>query len=404
MTELAQSTIRRTRSITIDTDSNVVTSDRIFVHRSSKGFVCVGLGAGAELLRRAERMPGPPQAKRFGPVASRFGDPYLDRLVPLAKGYNADEARVPAGNPGGGEWTAGGVVASAASTAAGLFETNSASVTASLAAIASRLSGPTAFLGTLFIPTNRSLISNGAVPGNAAISFQFDRGEGVLTLSRSDDGSVFFSGRYGNDGVFRDSNGKAFGRVIDGALVLDPDTLPGYAAESNASVQSRPDARTQLEAGTDSRPKLCPDPGFDRPGSGYSLKALLYQVYVTGLQPGLAVTLHDPLTGDAVVFDGCRETDGKMLEAKGLRYKQFIDKNGDWRPWFKGLAKILIQVQRQSRAAGGRGVEWHVAEPEAAKAFAETIHELGVGNVTVIYDPMPATKILRSAYAKEFAP
>lgn len=322
MIELAQSTSRRARSITIDTDDNIVTLDRIFVHRSSKGFVCVGLGTDAELLKRAERISGSPQAKRFGPVTSHFGDPYLDRLASLAKGYNSDEACVPAGNPGGGEWTAGGVVANATSAAASLFETDSASVTAGLATIASRLSAPTAFLGTLFIPTNRSLIS-GAVPSSADVAFRFDRGTGVLALSRSDDGSVLFSGRYGNDGVFRDSDGKAFGRVVDGAVVLDPDTLPGYTARSNPSAQSPMGVQTQFEADTNrSKPKLCPNPGFDRPGSGCSLKVVLYQAYVTGLQPGLAVTLRDPLTGDAIMFDGCRETDCKMLEAKGLRYKQ----------------------------------------------------------------------------------
>lgn len=60
MTELAQSTFRRTRPITIDTDDNVVASDRIFVHQAGKGFV----DAGAELLRRVERMPGPPPAAK----------------------------------------------------------------------------------------------------------------------------------------------------------------------------------------------------------------------------------------------------------------------------------------------------------------------------------------------------
>ncbi|HEV2265015.1 MAG TPA: hypothetical protein VGR79_10845, partial [Stellaceae bacterium] len=282
MTELAQSTVQRTRPITIDTDGNVVTPDRIFVHRSTKGYVCVGLGAGAELMRRAERKSILPATKRFGQVASPFDDPYLARLAPLAKGYNPDEARVPAGNPGGGEWTAGGIVASAASAAANLFETDSASVAAGLATIASRLSAPTAFLGTLFIPTNRSLISNGAVPGNAAISFQFDRGTGVLTLSRSDDGSVLFSGRYGADGIFRDNNGNAFGRVVDGAVVLDPDVLPGYASSSRPAAQSRAGAQAQTDTDRD-EPKLCPDPGPDRPGSGRSADAVAYQAYVSTL-------------------------------------------------------------------------------------------------------------------------
>ncbi|MDE2228974.1 MAG: hypothetical protein KGL11_08040 [Alphaproteobacteria bacterium] len=325
MAELAFSAVRRPRRITVDTDGNVVTLDRIFVHRSEKGFVCVGLGVGGELLERATRMRDLPAMKRSGRGLDGFGDPYLKRLALLAKGYNPDEARVPAGNPGGGEWTIGGIVASAASAAASLFETDSASVVAGLATIASRLSAPTAFLGTLFIPTNRSLISSGAVPGNADVSFQFDRGTGVLTLSRSDDGTVLFSGRYDGDGIFRDANGNAFGRVVDGAVVLDPDALPGYASSSKPAAQSR--TSTQAQSQTDANrnePKLCPDPSKDRPGSDRSVDAVAHQAYVTGLPPGLAVNLTDPATGDPVSFDGCRDRDGTMLEAKGFKYERAL--------------------------------------------------------------------------------
>src|SRR5690348_1687169 len=100
--ELAQSTGRRSRSIIIDTDDNIVTPNRIFVHQSRKGFICVGIGAGAELMARAERLAGVPAEKR-GRMAGRVSDPYLECLDRLAKGYNPDEARVPASNPGGGQ-------------------------------------------------------------------------------------------------------------------------------------------------------------------------------------------------------------------------------------------------------------------------------------------------------------
>lgn len=393
MTELAQSTVRRASPITIDTNGNVVTSDRIFVHRSTKGYVCVGLGAGAELLRRAERMSDPSQARRFGPVASRFGDPYLDCLAPLAKGYNPDEARVPAGNPGGGEWTAGGIVATAASAATSLFETDSASVAAGLATIASRLSGPTAFLGTLFIPTNRSLISSGVVPGNANISFQFDRGEGVLTLSRSDDGSVLFSGRYGADGLFRDNNGNAFGRVVDGAVVLDPDALPGYASSSQPATQSGAGAQAQTDTDRD-EPKLCPDPGPDRPGSGRSADAVAYQAYVSTLvnpdlptPPGMAVALYSSSRGNDVYFDDCRHTDGVMIEAKGPGFLRMLLKESDM-PWRGVQDKFLGQATDQLGAAAGRSVEWYIAEKPVAD-YVRFLFALKDIPITVHYVPMP---------------
>jgi len=93
-----------------------------------------------------------------------------------------------------------------------------------------------------------------------------------------------------------------------------------------------------------------------------------------------------------------------MLEAKGLNYRRFLDRNGNWRPWFiKGLANIVSQAMRQSRAAVGRTTEWHVAEPEAAKAFANTFHSLGIDNVIVIYDPPPVTKALLAIWMELFA-
>ena len=76
---------------------------------------------------------------------------------------------------------------------------------------------------------------------------------------------------------------------------------------------------------------------------------------------GKAVTLN------GVRIDGCRTSDGTMLEAKGERYAKFIKKDGSgWQPCFKGGEDIVNQMQRQSRAAGGRLVEWHVAEKSAA--------------------------------------
>ncbi len=395
MAAVTQNETRRPRPITIDTENGVVASDRIFIHRSAKGFVCIGIGRGAELMERADRMVDAPAAKRFGKMPARFGEPYLDRLALLAKGYNPDEARVPASNTGAGEWTFGGAVANAASTTASLFETDSPFVAAGLATIASRFAGPAAFLGTLFIPINRSLISSGAVPGNADVAFQFDRGTGVLTLSRSNDGSVLFSDRYGAGGVFRDSNGNTFGRVVDGAVVLDPDALPGYYSSGKPGTQSRASAQTQIGTDRDEQ-KLCPDPSKDRPGSDRSPEAVAYQFYVTGLPPGPAVTLTDPVTGRLVSFDGCRDSDGTTLEAKGFEYENFIDRDGTWQPWFTsdGLLKVIDQAQKQSRAAMAtdRMVEWHIAEPEAARAFANTIRDLGISNIVVVYDPPPVAK------------
>lgn len=341
---------------------------------------------------RAERLASVPAAK-LGRTAGCIADPYLDCLDRLAKEYNPEEARVPAGAHGAGEWTTGGIVASAASAAASLFEADSPSVLAGLATIASRLSAPMAFLGTLFVPTNRSLISRGAVPGNADVSFQFDRGEGVLTLSRSDDGSVLFSGRYGADGIFRDNNGNAFGRVVDGAVVLDPDSLPGYAS-SNRPAQSRAGAQAQTDTDRD-EPKLCPDPGLDRPGSD---RGIAYQSYIAGLinpelptPPGMAVKLFNPVANKDVYFDDCRRTDGVMIEAKGPGYEDLIE-SGRESAKFKKLIekKFFKQANDQLDAAQDRPIEWYFAEKSAADYFRELFHgDTRLHTIAIIYAPMP---------------
>ncbi len=324
MAAVAQNESRRPRPITIDTEAGVVAPDRVFIHRSAKGFVCVGIGAGGVLLEHAARTFDLSAAKPAGTTRATSNDLYLERLALLAKGYNPDEARVPAGNPGGGQWTIGGVVASAASAAASLFETDSASVVAGLATIGSRLSAPTAFLGTLFIPTNRSPISSGTLPGNPDVSFRFDSDTGTLTLARSD-GTVLFSGHHGTGGVFRDSDGNAIGRMVDGALVLDPEALPGYASSSKPSAQSGTGAQAQAQTDTDrNEPKLCPNPSNDRPGSGRSADAVAYQAYVSTVvnpdlptPPRMAIALYSSVKRDYVYFDDCRHTDGVMIEAKG---------------------------------------------------------------------------------------
>lgn len=376
MIEHAQSTGRRPRSIIINTDDNVVMPDRIFVHQSRKGFVCVGIGAGAELMARAERLASRPAAK-LGLMAGHITDPYLERLDRLAKEYNPEEARVPAGARGAGEWTTGGIVANAASAAANLFEADSPSVLAGLATIASRLSAPTAFLGTLFIPTNRSLISSGAVPGNAAISFQFDRGEGVLTLSRSDDGSVLFSGRYGADGIFRDNNGNALGRVVDGAVVLDPDSLPGYASSSRPA-QSRAGAQAQTDTDRD-EPELCPDPTIENT-NGRKERGLQYQEQISRLPRGFDVQLN------GVRFDGCRDSDGTMLEAKGPGYLEHLLRNPAKYPWLRMQSDMLDQASRQVAAAGDRTIEWHFAE-EGVADYMRTLFAKRRFKILVIYTP-----------------
>jgi hypothetical protein len=145
--------------------------------------------------------------------------------------------------------------------------------------------------------------------------------------------------------------------------------------------------RARAKSLAKNEPQLCPDPGPDRPGSDNSDRAIEYQQQITGLEPGLAVLFN------GVMFDGCRESDGVLLEAKGPGYEwAMIDPNGTpdanlWKAWYTGRAKAEKQMRDQSAAAGLRIVEWHCAEKPVADYFrwyAEVNH---LTNIHVIWTP-----------------
>jgi len=87
------------------------------------------------------------------------------------------------------------------------------------------------------------------LPDRPDVSYHYDLDTGTLTLSR--DGRLLYSGHAGTDGVFRDENGRGFGRALDGSLVLDPDALPGYAARPDTEAQQR--ARSSARRDRDRR-------------------------------------------------------------------------------------------------------------------------------------------------------
>jgi hypothetical protein len=177
---------------------------------------------------------------------------------------------------------------------------------------------------------------------------------------------VLFEGHVGADGIFRDAAGNTVGRALAGGnVVVDPDALPGIAAEAETAQ---------------SKPKLCPAPTEENI-AGRTERALRYQEQITGLPRGLDVKLN------GVRFDGCREADGTMLEAKGPGYATFIAAPGVWRQWFKKLRDMKDQMQSQSEAAAGRLVEWHIAEKPVADFFRDYARKEHLSNVIVFYTP-----------------
>jgi hypothetical protein len=79
-----------------------------------------------------------------------------------------------------------------------------------------------------------------------------------------------------------------------------------------------------------------------------------------------------------------------MLEVKGPGFATFMSAPGVWKRWFSKLDDMEEQMQRQSKAAAGRRVEWHIAEKPVADFFryyAESKHLL---NVLVLHTPAEA--------------
>jgi hypothetical protein len=382
---------RQKRPITIDTSSGLLAADRVFVQRTACGYVCAGLGQDAARLLRSSftdvsadfSKTDIAQTLRRGLIIplAELDDPHLWRLAlaaALAKEYNPDEPR-----DDHGRWTSeGGAAAAATSATADIFgDAAGPAVLSALRSLAFRFSAPTAFFGTLFVPTNSSLISTGTLPDRPDISYRYDRDTGNLDLIQDvgGDSNTIFHGRATGDGTFRDDNGRTIGRNLDGSLALDPDWLRGYAA--SADNRDRPGTAAQAQTDTDqNQPKLCPDPSSEII-AGRKERGLAYQQQITGLPPGLAVELN------GVSFDGCRESDGTMLEAKGLGYENFLTELGEWEGWYSGLQRLEKQAIDQSIAAGQRTVEWHAADPQVTTALTQLISRLQLKNIVVIYTP-----------------
>ncbi|HUK08316.1 MAG TPA: Tox-REase-5 domain-containing protein [Stellaceae bacterium] len=318
---------------------------------------------------------------------NRFNDPVLRRLAIADKlikeGFNPDEPRNARGEwtSEGGGTSAGAAVATTAApvatdTGRELTETVAGTTVASVATdigsdlfsawriwtadalallprIAAGLNVFTLAGGLILIPGNRSggLESQGTLPDNPDIAYE--RMEGRLTLYRVDeDGNrtKIYEGYPGADHYYRDEQGNVVAQDlgIENGFVADPTAITALAmrgprrrrdqdAEEDSDADSDAQAAARARSIAKDEPQLCPDPGPDRPGYK-SPRAMEYQMRVTGLPPGLGVLFND------VMFDGCREIDGTLLEAKGPGYARAMDDWDEdepmspdlWRDWYTG--------------------------------------------------------------------
>jgi hypothetical protein len=150
--------------------------------------------------------------------------------------------------------------------------------------------------------------------------------------------------------------------------------------QSGATPTANDNAGTDVQTANDNQPRSCPDPSFEPSSKGRTFEQLSYQSQIGGQPPGYAIFLN------GVAYDGCRESDGTLLEAKlGT-------------PWYIHLPEAEIrtldeyedirgQAYRQSRSSGGRRVEWHFSDPQLSAYWRKEFASLGFRNISVEYTP-----------------
>lgn len=397
------------RGLAVDSGGVVLGPDWILVRRTADGYRPASPDQIATLWRLAFDDPADPHrlAAQLDGIARALDvgdllkahllalpipigpldDRQLQRLAlasTLVKaGYEPDQPR-----DDRGRWTSDAAAGAAAARmtqpspgGASVFDRLAPAALRALAQFGARFSAATAVFGILFIPTNRSLISQGTLPDRPDITYEFDQDAGILKIYRDtgDGPRQLFGGGSDDEGLYRDRNGQVIARKLDGSVAIDPDALP------DASSDAPPPKN-------DDEPKLCPAPTPDKPGG--KAKDIEYQFYVATLvnpeaptPPGFGVKLWDPVAGKYVYFDDCRRTDGTMIDAKGTGYLDMLDGDSA-HPWDWVQGKFLDQAQRQRDAAQGRSIEWHFAEEPVAD-YVRGLFERKNLDIIVIYSPPP---------------
>jgi hypothetical protein len=110
---------------------------------------------------------------------------------------------------------------------------------------------------------------------------------------------------------------------------------------------------------------------------GMSSRAARYQTQVTGKSVDNAYVVNK------VKFDGFNG--GKLIDAKGPGYSNFVGQNGEFHRWFQGQHALVDQARHQISAAGGASVEWHVAEKKAFEAIKKLFKANKITKIKVIH-------------------
>jgi hypothetical protein len=136
-------------------------------------------------------------------------------------------------------------------------------------------------------------------------------------------------------------------------------------------------------------PSPAPGPGQWGPADEVmSESARRYQEQITGRSADDAYWVGGVgKKSKGVKFDGYK--DGVLLDAKGPNYDNKFLANLDPKAWFKhsGAQALVDQAKRQTRAANGVPIRWHVAEEKTANAIRKLFELKDVTGIEVVFTP-----------------
>jgi hypothetical protein len=256
--------------------------------------------------------------------------------------------------------------------------------------LAGAIAFPVAVAAGVLIPTNRSNIHSGNLPGFPELSYRSD--EGMVTISRLDAaGNVqnLYHGGPDKDGFYRDADGYVIGQRVGTGVLFDNEALNDFAVKAGLAPDTAGEGppNEPPPVGTDDDPENCPAPVPENT-KGRSRRALAYQSQISGLPPGLDV----PLNG--VRFDGCDDTTGRMLEAKGLGMEWMLKWPEDKLYRSKFYTNMMSQAARQNFASAGRGVDYYFASKKMADFFDLEFARKRYNNILVHHVDAMVKKII----------
>ncbi len=351
----------------------------------------------------------------------------------IAKKYNPDQPRVPAGSGrASGEWTSGGGGTQTPSTFANNPAANSATVSrdgvqgvgragltllnftfptataghpapgldlagmsmAALSRLAAFLAGlgetgaltstvtatgAVAVLGVLFIPSTGPKGKWVEVGGRGDLSYYVNPDEAVLRLKYTTPDGVqhVFAASPDPGGDYRGPTGNVIARLVKAG------------AKTGLVVST-----AELVGDDSDEPKACPaavkDNGGER-GADYEdfAKALFNPANPTPRK--MAYAFFNPKTGQYVKIDDCQQQSGALAEYKGPNFEEHYLKNDG--PWQGMLSGMLKQSADQLASKGNRSLTWYFAEKSVADKMRDLFDTEGTERpgIDVKWLPWPGT-------------